>query len=295
VVPVEAIHISAYLDSLSASRAPAQLRSGQLRELGRLGSLVIDFPYFERFPLGVLRYLLHRPTAQSTWGESLHKGTPVCAAHRLLQQSRDLRTRDAAAADRVLALALGFVSHLAVDRSLHPLVNRMAAERAGRMGGDPSHHHTEVEKFHSVLFHEERLGFDFMGTPKLREHIGVDAHAVHRDPALFGALNAAFADAVGRAPEAANLERWARGYTQYVWLVSSPVGKRIVPNDVKPRVHAELYRGPFGAFVDAYGIAVRASREALDAALAWAEAPPERADAARAAFSQVLPEGPIDL
>jgi hypothetical protein len=286
-VPVEAIHISAYLDSLAASGAPANLRAGELRDLGRLGSLVIDFPYFERFPLGVWRYLRHQPTAQSAWGEQLHKGNPVSAAHAMLERARTTGSQ------RVLALALGFVSHLAVDRSLHPLVNRMARERARRLGGDDAHHHTEVEKFHSVLFHQERLGFDFMGKPALRAHIEVDADAVHADRELFPVLDAAFATVAGEGPGRAAWASWARGYRQYVWLVSSPVGKRIVPEDVKRRVHGELYRGAWGAFVDAYGVAVARSRDAIDAALTWVNA--SDMSRARDAFRQALPEGPIDL
>lgn len=292
-MPVEAIHISAYLDSLAASRAPAVLRTGALRGLGRLGAVVIDFPYFERFPVGVLRYLLNRPTAQSRWGELLHEGTPVAGALRMLEHARELRPSDAQAADRVLALALGYVSHLAVDRSMHPLVNRMARERARRLGTDPKREHTEVEKFHSVLFHEERLGFDFMGTPALREHIEVDAQALHRDPALFAAIDAGFNDATGAAPGSAAFALWGRGYSQYVWLVSGPVGKRIVPEGMKRRVHGELYRGGWGSFVDHYGAAVGAAREAIDAALAFVAAPASAAS--RAVFSRALPEGPIDL
>ncbi|HEX5661467.1 MAG TPA: zinc dependent phospholipase C family protein [Polyangiales bacterium] len=288
-MPVEAIHISAFVDSLSASRAPAALRAGELLALGRLGCLVIDFPYFERFPLGVLRYVLNRPTAQSSWGEQLHFGNPVLAAESLLEQARSQGS------SRLAALALGFVSHLAVDRSLHPLVNRMARERARRLGRDASREHTEVEKFHSVLFHEERLGFDFMGLPALRTHIEVDADAVHRDADLFAALDGAFLAATGKAPGRDTFAAWSRGYRQYVWLVSSPVGKRIVPAEMKQRVHGELYRGPWGAFTDAYGAAVARSRDALDAALGWLDAPASDVRQARDAFSKTLPPGPIDL
>lgn len=288
-MPVEALHISAYLDSLAASTAPARLRVGELRSLGRLGSVVIDFPYFERFPLGVLRYVMRRPTAQSAWGELLHKGNPVAAAAWMVERARASRS------SRVLALALGFISHLAVDRALHPLVNRMARERARRLGGDPSHHHTEVEKFHSVLFHEERLGFDFMGTSALREHIAVGAELVHLDAELFATLEESFSAALGTPPGRRAWRRWSRGYQQYVWLVSSPVGTRIVPEDVKRDVHGELYRGAWGAFVDAYGGAVARSRDAIDAALAVANAPESDVNRARDAFNAALPEGPIDL
>ncbi len=288
-MPVEAIHLSAFVDSLSASRAPAVLRAGQLLALGRVGSLVIDFPYFERFPLGVLRYLLHRPTAQSIWGDQLHKGNPVAAAESMLERARQTRSL------RVQALALGFVSHLAVDRSLHPLVNRMARDRARRLGGDPAHHHTEVEKYHSVLFHEERNGFDFMGEPALRAHIEVDAEAVHRDEDLFEALGDGFEATTGRRPARTEVARWSRGYRQYVWLVSSPAGKRLAPPHMKQQERRALYRGAWGAFGEAYGRAVARSRDCIDAALGWVSAPAAEVTRARAAFTQTLPAGPIDL
>jgi len=290
-MPVEAIHISAYLDSLTASSAGHALRQGQLRELGRLGCLAIDLPYFEHFPLGVARYLLKRPTAQSSWGELLHKGKPAQGALAMLALARAHRGQGRAReAERVLALLLGFVSHLAVDRSLHPLVNRMARERARRLGRDVLHHHTEVEKFHSVLFHEERLGFDFMGRHELREHIAVDSDAIHRDADLRAAYVAALSATCGEPPGGELLRQWARGYQQYVWLVSSPVGKRIVPDAKKREVRAELYRGAFGSFVDAYGEAVGKSRDAIDATLCAFVA----ADGA-ALLARALPEGPIDL
>jgi hypothetical protein len=295
-MPVEAIHISAFLDSLTASSAPPALRSGELLALGRLGALMIDLPYFERFPLGVARYLLKQPTAQSRWGDRLHHGTPVEGAHHLLGRARALR--DEGRSDdalRVLALGLGYLSHVAVDRSLHPLVNRMARERARRLGGDPAHHHTEVEKFHSVLFHEDRLGFDFMGLPALREHIEVDVFAVQGQPVLIDAVDGAFGAACGEKPGPVLLSSWARGYRQYVWLVSSPVGKRIVPEAIKRAVRGELYRGAWGAFTEAYARAVAHSREALDAALAWFEAPSHEAHRACARFAGVVPEGPIDF
>lgn len=290
-MPVEAIHISAYVDSILASSAPAALRHGALHELGRLGALVIDFPYFDRFPLGVARYLLKRPTAQSSWGDRLHHGKPVGGALSMLASARALsaagRQQDA---DRVLALLLGYVSHLAVDRSMHPLVNRIARERAKRLGRDVGHHHTEVEKFHSVLFHEERLGFDFMGRRELRKHIEVDGQALRRDGSLRDAYVAAMTRVCGEAPSTALIARWTRGYGQYVALVSSPVGKHIVPEAAKRAVRGELYRGAFGSFVDAYGEAVRASRDAIEATLAAYSAPDGEADLARA-----FPEGPIDL
>jgi hypothetical protein len=290
-VPVEAIHLSAFVDSLALSRAREALPTDDLRSIGRLGSLVIDFPYFDRFPIGVMRHFLKLPTAVSDWGEALHHGRPVLVAKSMLARARELAAHDVTRADgaRVLALALGFVSHLAVDASLHPLVNRLARARAARLRDHPLRQHSEVEKFHSVLFHEARLGFDFMGRRALREYIEVPAHEVHRDPALRAAFCAGLSAAISRTPTPALLRRWASGYSQYVWLLSSPAGKTLVPERVKHEVREEVFSGAWGTFEAAYALAVECSREALDRAFDFALDP-----AHEGAFDAVAPAGAID-
>lgn len=291
-MPVEAIHLSAFADSLERSSAPAHLTRGQLRELGRLGSIVIDFPYFANFKFGVVRYLFKQPTALSPWAKALHFTTPVAVAHALLEHVRRLRehasTREQA--DEVLALCLGYVSHLAVDRSLHPLVNALARERAAKVGGDPDHHHTDVEKFHSVLFHEARLGFDFMGRRELAEHIAVDARAIHRDVHIASALSSGLQRALSKTPSAAELRDWASGYRQYVALVSSPLGKLLAPEAAKRDMHGQVYVGTWGDFPARYELAVEQSRLVLDATMCWAEDVELGEE-----FARVMPEGPIDL
>ena len=292
-MPVEAVHLSAFLDSVAGSRAEPLFADPRRRDLGRLGALIIDLPYFEHFPRGVARYLLKRPTATSRWGELLHLTRPVEVAHSFFESVRGLRAqpRCSSRADDLLAVCLGYVSHLAVDRSLHPLVNRLARECAERDGRAPGHHHGEVEKFHSVLFHEARLGFDFMGRRELREHIAVDAHAIHGDPTLRDAWLGGLGQALGRAPSASELKRWAKGYGQFVALVSSPFGKLIAPEAQKERARHQVYVGSWGSFDQRFDEAVTRSRESMDAALAAVEDP----SGSVAAFQQVLPEGPIDL
>jgi hypothetical protein len=189
----------------------------------------------------------------------------------------------------VLALALGFVSHLAVDASLHPLVNRLARARAERIGDHPLRQHTEVEKFQSVLFHEARNGFDFMGQRAFADHARVSARTIHEDASLRAAFCEGLEAAVGHVPSQALLVDWARGYSQYVWLVSSIAGKTLAPERAKRAFHDEVYVGSWGTFQAAYGEAVESSRRALDVALAFV------GDAAlEQAFDAELPAGAID-
>ncbi len=289
-MPVEAIHLSAFSDSLASSTAASTLARPELFALGRLGSLAIDLPYFERFPLGVLRHFLKRPTAVSKWGEELHHGRPMLVAKSLLASARRLEAEGASdSAQRVLALALGFVSHLAVDASLHPLINRLARERALRVGDDPLRQHTEVEKYQSVLFHEARNGFDFMGRPELASHISVPAQLIHEDPALRAAFCAGIEAALGRVPGDALLIDWARGYRQYVWLVSSLAGKTLAPAAEKRAMHPQVYAGAWGTFPAAYDEAVASSRRALDCAFSFA-----RDGRGESELDAALPPGAID-
>jgi hypothetical protein len=235
---------------------------------------------------------LKLPTAVSKWGDELHHGRPMLIAKSLFWRARGLYADGAdAAADRVLALALGFVSHLAVDASLHPLVNRLARARAERIGDHPLRQHTEVEKFQSVLFHEARNGFDFMGRPEFAAHISVPARLIHEDAALRAAFCAGLEVALGHAPSQALLVDWARGYSQYVWLVSSIAGKTLAPERAKRSIHDEVYAGSWGTFQAAYAEAVASSRRALDCGLAFALSGDQSAEQA---LDAELPPGAID-
>lgn len=290
-MPVEAIHLSALSDALRLLALPQAFATGEVREAARLGAVAIDFPYFDRFAISVARYYMKLPTATSHWGDLFHETRPVGVCKELLRQARMLRASAQArqSGERLLAFALGYVSHVAVDRALHPLVNELARARAERLADSPLRQHTEVEKFQSVLFHEERLGFDFMGRPALRQHISVDTGALTRDFWLCEAYRSALARAVGEAPTKDLLARWTRGYAQYTWLVSSPAGKTLVPEKVKRLVRAEVYDGPQVNFAAAYATAVEGCKTALAVALDFAES-----ESMQAPFDTWLPEGPID-
>ena len=166
-MPVEAVHLSAFEDTLAV--APAILRRAippSLRDAARAGALFVDLPYFHWFAIGLVRYALRWPQAPSRWGDLLHQRAPIRLGVALGEAGAVL-LRSAATAETgayLRALALGYVSHAALDTLMHPLVNRLAAEQAAALGDTVARQHGEVEKIHSVLFHEERYGFDFLGT-----------------------------------------------------------------------------------------------------------------------------------
>lgn len=289
-MPAEAVHLSALADSLPGSPAEALLRRHEAQ--ARLGAVFVDLPYFDRFALGVLRYLLRRPVAASPFGAAFHVERPVGLGKALLRRAAALRTRREGreAGDRILALGLGYFSHLAVDTAVHPLVNRLARARAARLRDRHERQHTEVEKFQSILFHEERLGFDFMGRPELSAYIRVEAAALLGDEALRAAAEGAVREVLGRPLGAALLRRWLRGYGQYRLLISSPAGKTILPPRNKEAVRHEAYVAC--RFPDEFTAAVGRSRRYIEAAYAFCEA--GGGAAAEAALDAAAPEGPID-
>ena len=294
-MPAEAIHLSALEDSFKgpglALRLAAGVEDRERASMLRVGAVLIDLAYFDRFALGVLRYLLGRPLATSPIGDQLHQITPVRLCKLILRRAALLRAQPSTRKDggRLLAVGLGYLSHIAVDSSLHPLVNQLAGVRAKRLGDRPARQHNEVEKFHSILFHEERLGYDFMGDARLVAHITVDGDVIRGGGAIAVAFRDALVTVHSAAPPDRVLARWIRGYAQYTQLLASRFGKRLMPQAVKDEVRGEVYDAPYGRFVDHYARAVLRSRSYLEAGLAFA-ADGDSDDA----FDRVVPEGSID-
>ncbi len=292
-MPAEAIHLSALADSLSRADAAVRKAAADDAErsaLLRLGSVLIDLAYFDRFALGVARYLLKQPIATSTIGDVLHQREPVRLAKRLVCRAAELRAdrstrRDG---DRLLAVALGFLSHLAVDSRLHPLVNQLAGVRAKRLDDRPARQHNEVEKFQSILFHEERLGFDFMGDRRIVDYISVAGTLLTDGGAIDRGYRQSIREVHGEAPDTRIVSRWVRGYGQYGQLLGSWFGRHIMPEAVKEAVRSEVYATP-RHFLDHYAEAVARSTTYIEAGLALAEA-----GAGEAAFDSIVPEGSID-
>jgi|SRR5579871_953185 len=257
-MPAEAIHLSALADTVaSADGAIARALDAHPRE-ARLGAVLIDLPYFDRFPVELLRYVARRPPRSSPWGDRFHRAAPSRVGLELLRAARR------SPSGRALALALGYLSHAAVDTALHPLVNRLARARAADNDTTVDAEHREVEKFHSVLFHERRLGEDKMGTRALTKYIAVDAEPLLADPALRAFLDGALASALGASPR--DWAKWARGYRQYVGVLGSPLGKLPAPPSAKARARGPLYDAV--RFDEAYAGAVALSRRFVTAGFA---------------------------
>ena len=276
-MPAEGVHFSALDDSGFACSLPGALR---------LGAVFVDLPYFERFPMAVLRYLLERPPAASRWGDVTHNRAPIAVGRGLVEEAQRLGGEEGA---WLRALALGYICHAAVDRAVHPHVNALAARRAERLKDTPARQHIEIEKYQSILFHDARMGFEVMGTRALYEHCIVDAAPLWRPGRVSDAVQRVLLAAWGEAPTRATLRGWSRGYAQYVALIASPLGSRVAPREEKERVRAEVFEG----FAEQFSGAVAQSKRWMRALEAYARDAAFDASA-RAELERVMPEGTID-
>lgn len=294
-MPAEAVHLSALQDTLTGAsgQVAALVARPELREAARLGAVFVDLPYFESFPRALLNYVLKRPQRPSRWGDIFHHRTPIAVGRALaeagaaLQQSRATHSEG----QYLQALALGYFSHAAVDTSAHPQINAMAHERARRLGSTHGQQHQEVEKFQSIFLHEQRFGFDFMGTATLREHILIDMRPLLEPGPIASAVRAALLRCHGEAPDPGPVRSWVGGYRSYVRLLCSPFGKTIAPAAAKQRARPELFDAV--DFPARFAAAVAQSRRWVATLCDYLQ-DGRFDDSALSAFARAIPEGSID-
>jgi hypothetical protein len=176
-VPAEGIHLTALREAMAAPAlgAAARRRIARHEDAARLGALLVDLPYFDRYLGEVVRYLAGVAARPSPWGARLHEGGAVALMRALLAVAR------VDPDPRIGAIALGLASHVAIDRALHPLVNALARAHPH---GDHGSSHREVEKFQSICFHEAYLGRDLMGQPGIRHHLTIHLAGTLDDAAI---------------------------------------------------------------------------------------------------------------
>ncbi len=287
-MPAEGIHLTALREALASPRIDPAVRRRVVRreDHARLGALLVDLPYFDRYVEEVVRYALHITARPSPWGAELHEGGAIGLLEGVLAVARDRR-------DEALgAVALGLASHLAIDRALHPLINALA--RANPVGADLGSAHREVEKFQSIVFHERYHGQDLMGRAGMREYLAIHVARRLDEPVLGDAILEAYTRAFGRAPSRRALIGFGRGYDAHTRLLASPIGRRIAPPAEKARAIPIYLHGAWGTFEACLADAIAASLPVIDAACAVLDASDRDLDAAQARLHRVLPPGTID-
>jgi hypothetical protein len=286
-MPAEGIHLTSLREACAGPAvSPAARRCAtRWEDAARMGAVMLDLPYFDRYAEEVARYVIRASPRPSAWGAEVHERAAVAMLGAALDRARSERS------DRLAAVALGLASHASIDRQLHPLVNALARAHPG--GRDHDAAHREVEKFHSICFHEAYFGRDRMGTAGIVRLVQVPFGELLGDATIARALEACFG-VLERPPTFAALARMARGYEQHAWLIGSPVGRRIAPEADKERARPLFLEGRWGTFAGVLQAAIDRSTAVLDLAWAVYEAAEADAPAARAALEAALPLGTID-
>jgi hypothetical protein len=232
-MPAEAIHLTMLETAISRATPPVRqlFSTNRLRGAARSGALLVDLPYFGGLRRTLMRYALRFPSAPSPWAKTFHHRAPVGLLASLLEQSRALMTRDSVkdSGEWLRAFSLGYLTHIVADRAMHPTINRLARQRRRALGrGTLARLHQDVEKVQSVVFHGERLRRDLLGTSELVPFLTIDSAPLSAGGEITHGLSRACTKALGETPARAEVRRWSRGYSEYVRLLSGPLGRVVV-------------------------------------------------------------------
>lgn len=260
-MPAEGIHITAFREAAFSARMPIEARRAALRfeDVGRLGAIVPDLPYFDHYAEEVVRYALALPPRASPLGAIVHDGAAPRIVYALAAEARRARSLE------VAALALGAGSHAAIDRALHPLINALARRFAEGRPHDVAHR--EVEKLQSICFHEAYFAKDRMGTDGIVRLVRVPFTELFSNPTIASALTRAYQAAIeepAMKPTGADLSRMGRGYEQHTKLLGSPLGKLLAPEPAKAAGRPKFLQGAWGRFDSILERAIDLSVEVLE-------------------------------
>ncbi len=193
------------------------LDSDECKPYLNLGSIGPDLSYFGSKWEGLKNLLLEKsdkPLGVDGWSYLLHSKEPNIFPLSLIELTwKDTRWEEEEweMIDHYkFAFACGFLSHMASDQLIHPMVNDIAGPYYRR--GENRRIHRECEIYQDVaLFHELYPEEDFM---KKSFHLWVDLnpHGTHNAPDWFRYyIQRAFVETHGVYPEEDEIEDWIDG------------------------------------------------------------------------------------
>ena len=260
----------------------------------RLGSVFVDLPYFEALPLQIIRYFVGRVSLDHPWGQILHSRGSGRFALGLVEAIR----RSHARSDGPISFLGGYLSHHAVDRVIHPIVQDHVREALGEDGGRAGHHHSVTERFQSLFFHEELLGSCIAGTPYPRDLTrsfpGSSLLRARLPEPTASIVQSALLTVHARAPSRGAINSWIRWASWYGFLMSSRHGAREGLGTLKDRQEARrrFYEQP--RIRDEVDRANALTRTYLEAAASVLEAP-QLDEERRARFMDTVPDVCLDM
>jgi hypothetical protein len=236
----------------------------------RLGAIFHDLPYYTNMITMAVGYGLGRPAEVCPWGVRVHSDRAGRFARCFVESIA--ATEGLTAAERV-ALVAGFFSHVALDLTLHPLVNYTARRDCRRYGGAETHHHRLTEKYHSMFFHIERLGDDIIGSRAFYEK----THLVKRssffrrnvERAVVEGARGAFLRTYGDAPSEQEWTGWVRTARHFGFLVSGVLARRNSRRLRTAEHRARYYECDDFHFDDFYAVSEVRARQLIELAVGY--------------------------
>jgi hypothetical protein len=172
-----------------------------------LGAVLVDLPYYDRLARTALRLVFRKPLRYHPFGASLHRRSPAGLCLALLETAKSSAER---------AVALGALTHHAVDLVFHPEIERRVRDSGG--GGDPDSLHKRIEDDVDLHCHYDLLGTSGIGTGYARRALRLEPESD-----WTGLARAAILRIHGEAPAAAQLSAW-RSQLALFGLASSRPG-----------------------------------------------------------------------
>ena len=194
-----------------------------------------------------------------------------------------------------LALLAGYFTHLSLDRTLYPLVDRLVMHHR-RRGEHALSAYREIEWTQTLFYLRELTGADLMGSPRLREKFqvtksaGLPVKGIGRG--IYELVRLASQETLQQAPTKGQVDGWVRGLYLAGLYLSSPVGRMKALPAWSQLSFQELYRNDTFDFAAEVDKAVEQTRGVLRHLVAYMSKgifTPR----ARARFLAEFPEGTI--
>ncbi len=244
-MPSLLLHLTA-VERLSADTAalPREMTRALLEDLpyARFGAALPDLPLFDGLRGGV-ELMLPREELPY-FAKVFHGRAPVALGIKMAELVSNGALVGTYAG---LALVCGYFTHLCLDRVLHPLVDRLAAEHR-TAGETPLAVHRRVEWAHALQYLREFHGGEMMGEPALRAKFQVlkrgwaPQRGVGRG--LYELIRLSCRETFNDAPSKGQLDGWVRGLSLAGMVLSSPIGRRRWRGRPRREELPGLYRGP---------------------------------------------------
>jgi hypothetical protein len=182
-----------------------------------LGALGPDLPYYESILKAGLKMLADgsdKPMGVDQWSYQLHSKTPNIFPLKLIEIAWREANPDFTYWEeddkQKFAFTCGFLTHMAADQIIHPLVNKVAGPYYKR--GDHRKVHRQCEVYQDVVIYQQLNP----GNPFLEEpfYVWCDPSrdsGDHTEVLFRYFLQKAFVEAHSIMPEEENIENWVSG------------------------------------------------------------------------------------